>query len=279
MRLPFLGEPACNAPLRVGRKAATLSRLSEVTRVPPGFCVPADFAAAELSDAIATAYAALSVACGAREALAAVRSSAVEEDGANASFAGLFETILNVVGAGPIIQAILRCRASAATSAVRRYRTDRGLAEASGPIPVLVQRLVIAESSAVAFSVHPVTGARDQVVVNANWGLGESIVGGRATPDSFVVCKRTLRIIERGIGSKLRMTTPAARGATDAPVPVSRQRIPSLDDGRVMSLAKLTLALEAHCGHAVDVEAAFSDGDLWLLQCRPVTTAAARLPG
>lgn len=238
MLLPFLGEPACDAPQRIGCKAATLSRLFAGARVPPGFCVPGDIAAADLADAIAPAYAALSAACGVGDAAVAVRSSACDEDGADASFAGLFETILNVARARQVADAILRCRASAATPAVRRYRLARGMEAASGTIPVLVQHLVIAASSAVAFSTHPVTGARGLVVINANWGLGESIVGGRVTPDSFTVCKRTLGIVERRIANKARMTVVSAHGTANVSVPALRQRIPSLGDGKIVALAE-----------------------------------------
>jgi len=268
--LPWLGEASAHDPRRVGHKAAALSKLAATASVPPGFCVPGDIPAADLPAAIAGAYHVLSE--GHDGIAVAVRSSALDEDGAGASFAGQYETILNVAGALEIADAVARCRASALSPVVQRYRRDRGLLPPNGWIPVLVQRLVPAGASAVAFSVDPVTRALDTIVINANWGLGESIVSGRVTPDGFLVCKRSLAIQVRNIAVKTSMTVAVAGGTASVVVPAAMQNRAALDDAQVVALAGLTRALEAASGNAVDVECAFHDGDLWLLQCRPVTT-------
>jgi phosphoenolpyruvate synthase/pyruvate phosphate dikinase len=269
MSLPMLGDATANDPLIVGRKAAALSRLSTLARVPEGFCVPGSIAAAQLPDAVASAYAIL---CRAGPVAVAVRSSGTDEDGADASFAGQYETVLNVSGSTDIVRAVMQCRESADAAAVAHYRRAKGLRSHSGALPVLVQRLVPAETSAVAFSADPVTGNAGRIVVNANWGLGESIVSGRVTPDSFVVCKQTFALLARTIAAKASMTVATPDGIANIPVPVDKRNRASLDSAQLNDLAWLVRTLETTLGGAVDVECSFADGMLWLLQCRPVTT-------
>jgi len=121
----------------------------------------------------------------------AVRSSALDEDGAGASFAGQHETYLNVVGAAAVAEAVARCWASVRSSRALEYRRRQGFPLDGARIAVLVQQLIPADVSSVVFSANPVTGSRDEVMINASWGLGESIVGGTVTPDTYVVRRRT----------------------------------------------------------------------------------------
>ena len=287
----WLGEPGGDELPLVGGKAANLSRLAALQRVPPGFSVttPAFGAAVaarggdglptvpeSLRQEIAAAYAELSRRAGSEAASVAVRSSAVDEDGAAASFAGQHESYLNVVGVQAVVAAVERCWASAVSERARAYRRQHGLAVDGVRLAVLVQLLVPADVSAVVFSANPLTGNRDEVVVNASWGLGESIVGGTVTPDSYVVRKDDLAVARRDVADKARMTVRAPGGTAEVDVPRLLRRRPSLDDGRLAALARLALDLEATMGWPVDLECAFRGDELYLLQCRPITTLTER---
>ncbi len=107
---------------------------------------------------------------------------------------------------------------------------------------------------------------------NASWGLGESVVSGAVTPDTYVIRKADLAVVSRAIAEKRRMTVPAPVGTHEVPVPRQNQRAPSLDDGQVVELTRLGMALESAMGWAVDLECAYRGQDLYLLQCRPITT-------
>jgi pyruvate,water dikinase len=196
----------------------------------------------------------------------------VDEDGATASFAGQHETYLNIVGADAIIQAVTRCWESARSERALEYRRQQGLSVERPQIAVFVQQLVASDVSAVVFSANPITGSRDEIMINASWGLGESIVGGTVTPDAFIVRKSDLAVVQRIIGDKQRMTVSAPAGTHEVDVPRFLRNTTSLNDEQVMEMAKLALTLEVTMEHPVDVECAYAGGELYLLQCRPITT-------
>lgn len=276
MTILWLGETECHDVARVGGKTANLSRLAAHYPVPAGFCLTADvFEGAALagvpSEAVIAAYDELGARCGRPQPGVAVRSSALDEDGPDASFAGQFATFLNVSGAQGVVQAVKRCWQSALSERVQRYVRAHDLSPNSVRMAVLVQQLVPADVSAVAFSVNPVTGARDEVVINASWGLGESVVSGTVTPDTFVVRKADATVLSRDLSDKHRMTVPAAGGVEEVAVPRLLRRHPSLDEEQVVEVARLALDLEQRMGWPVDIECAYENGTLHLLQCRPVT--------
>jgi len=210
--------------------------------------------------------------CGGADPSVAVRSSAVDEDGATRSFAGQYETYLNIVGVDAVAEAVVQCWASVRTARALAYRQEQGLSGAGVRLAVLVQQLVPADAAAVVFSTNPVTGRRDEVVINAGWGLGESIVSGTVTPDTYVIRKADLAVVSRAIAEKCCMTVLAPTGTHEVPVPQKHQRAPSVDDSQVIELARLSLALESAMGWPVDIECAYRGRDLYLLQCRPITT-------
>jgi len=278
--IAWLGDDACHDPATVGAKAAHLSRLSSIHLVPPGFAVTAVDASVPrepaLLSAIAAAYRRLRARTGLAAPPMAVRSSAVDEDGAGASFAGQHETFLNVRGEDAVIAAFERCCASALSSVATQYRAQQGLTTARPQIAVLVQQLVASETSAVAFSANPITGARDQVMVTAAWGLGESVVGGTVTPDLYVLGRPALRVLERHISSKQVMTVLTEGGTTaDVPVPDALRDRSSLTNSQLLEIGRLVVKLERAMGWPVDVECALAYDELYLLQCRPITA----LPG
>jgi pyruvate,water dikinase len=145
------------------------------------------------------------------------------------------------------------------------------LALADAPMPVLVQQLIPADVSAVIFSVNPVSGDRGEVVVNAAWGYGESLVGGTVPPDAYTVRRTDLAVTSRVVADKGRMTVATPGGTTEVDTPGLLRNHPALGDDQTLAAARLALALEAAMGWPVDIECAWVDDRLSLLQCRPVT--------
>jgi pyruvate,water dikinase len=208
------------------------------------------------------------------ELLVAVRSSAVEEDGATVSFAGMHETYLNVVGTEAVLQAIVRCWESANSPRALEYRRQQGLSLENVPLAVLIQQLIVSDVSIVVFSANPVTLDRAEVMINASWGLGESLVSGTVTPDTFVVRKSDLEVTSQNIADKGRMTVAVSGGTREVDVPHFLRSEACLRDEQVIEVAQLALSLEATMGYPVDIECAYAGGKLYLLQCRPITTLA-----
>jgi phosphoenolpyruvate synthase/pyruvate phosphate dikinase len=278
MAIFWLGDQGCHDPVVVGGKAAALSRLAADHPVPPGFCLGALTGGAALTPqmeaTIAAAYQALGCRYGTADPPVAVRSSAVGEDGATASFAGQFESYLNICGSAAVLAAIRRCLDSAQAARIGTYRQQQGLGEAAQPVAVLVQALVIADASAVVFSADPRTGDRGQLVITATWGLGESLVGGTVTPDTWTLRKSDLAISNFAAGDNARMTVAIPGGTREVTTPRFLRDRPTLDPAQVADLARLALTLETTAGHPVDLECAFTDERLHLLQCRPITTLA-----
>ncbi len=295
MEVLWLGHADCHDVNTAGAKAAHLSRLASRCRIPPGFCIAAQaysqwpegidstFPASATpsmpfapSEALASAYRHLGELCGIADPSVAVRSSAIDEDSATLSFAGQHETYLNIVGAHAVAEAVVRCWASIRTARALAYRQRQGSSIIGARLAVLVQQLVPADASAVVFSANPVTGCDDEVMINASWGLGESLVSGTVTPDTFIVRKSDLAIDCHDIAEKRRMTVRAQHGTYEVPVPRKHQKIPSIDDAQVMELTRLSMALETAMGWPVDIECAYQGRDLYLLQCRPITALVAR---
>src|SRR5215210_1692168 len=278
----WLGDRACNDPAEVGGKAAHLSRLAADYQVPPGFCLTAtafdpDHSAdaplpTALAAALAAAYEALACRVGVPDVPVAVRSSALDEDGDLASFAGQHETELNVVGVDDVLDAVVRCWASGRNERAMAYREQQGLDTKGVRLAVLVQQLIKADTSAVVFSANPVSGNRDEVVVTASWGLGESLVSGTVTPDTWVVRKADLAVKEERLGAKERMTVAVTGGTREVAVPRLLRERASLSEAQVAELAELAVELEEKMGRPVDIETAFAGDLLYLLQCRPITT-------
>lgn len=287
----WLGEPACGDVRLVGGKAARLSLLSGHHPVPEAFCVTtaahSAFSAVnampiDVSKEVVGAYERLSSSCGfdpdaptERALPVAVRSSAADEDGSSASFAGQHETHLNVRGRDDLLAAVESVWRSVRSENALAYRRERGLEGQPAAIAVLVQRLIDCDTSGVVFSADPVSSDRDKVVISASWGLGESLVGGAINPDRWVLEKETLNVLERTVGDKELMTITQDGGTREVKTPTFLRRSSSLDDEQVLEVARLAKELEARFGGPVDVEFAYVAGRPVLLQCRPVTTLSA----
>ncbi|HEX4110208.1 MAG TPA: PEP/pyruvate-binding domain-containing protein [Solirubrobacteraceae bacterium] len=204
----------------------------------------------------------------------AVRSSGTAEDLAEASFAGMHDTYLDIVGADGVLDAIKRCWASLWTARAASYRHTKGF-DHRGGIAVVVQTMVPSEVSGVMFTANPLTAATDEIVIDASWGLGEAIVSGIATPDEYTVAHRDLRVKAKTLGAKEKRVvrnpeTGVGTVAEDVP-PQDRDRF-SLTDEQAAQLADLGRRVQAHYSDfPQDTEWGYAEGEFYLLQSRPVT--------
>jgi len=220
---------------------------------------------------IAERYAALG------EPPVAVRSSAVGEDSAEATFAGQQETYLWVRGADAVCDAVRDCWASTYSAPAMTYRArlaGRGAPE----MGVTIQRMVDAEVSGVMFTCNPVSGDPSVIAVNASWGLGLAVVGGEVTPDEYLVSRVTREVVRQTISAKHVEYRPAGDGGGTVAVPVAEERRsePSLGEEQLAALVDVARVVQRHFGGHQDVEWAIApDGTLFVLQSRPVTATGA----
>jgi len=217
--------------------------------------------------AIARAYADLG-----EEVAVAVRSSATAEDLPCVSSAGQHDTYLNVRGRAGLLDAVQRCWASLWTPRAIGYYARHGIAAGEASMAVVVQRFVPADAAGVLFTVNPVGGGRDQVLVNASWGLGEAVVSGHVIPDTVVVGRADGRVADYQIGGKEVMTVADDTGTRERDTPADRRQAAVLSDDEAGELARLGLAIEELYGRPADAEWARADGQLFVLQARPATS-------
>ncbi|MBN1579762.1 MAG: hypothetical protein JXA89_03605, partial [Anaerolineae bacterium] len=199
--------------------------------------------------------------------LFAVRSSSPEEDGETDSFAGMYETMLGVKPDG-VESALRQAFASCLDERVLAYKREHGFDLGTPRIAVIVQQQIASETSGVAFSMNPINNAYDEAVINANLGLGESVVSGLVTPDTFVVDKLSRTILERKVGAKEH--TVWLDGHNHRQHTLDRSRL-CLSDDQVLALTDMLVEVEAVYQKPVDIEWAFAGGRLALLQARPIT--------
>jgi phosphohistidine swiveling domain-containing protein len=308
-RLVYRLEEAPAAAGLVGGKALGLGRLlrANVT-VPPGFVLTAGafrfflqanglaselaaLAAAEqgaegqalarlraagwpddLRSAVETAYRELRSVAG--DVPVAVRSSATAEDSASASFAGQHATLLNVQGEDAVFDSILACWASLYGSTALHYRRAKGVADEAPAMAVVVQALVAAEASGVVFTLDPVSGDRELVVIESAWGLGEGVVSGIVTPDHYAVRKGDGAFVRREIApKKVRVVSAPGGGTRTEELTGELAGRGVLSDEQVTELARLATRIEAEAGVPQDIEWALAGGKFYILQARPITAA------
>lgn len=223
----------------------------------------------DVTAAVAQAYAAL----GPDRPAVAVRSSATAEDLSGMSFAGQHETYLNLRGVRAVLEAVRACWASLWTARALGYRLRMGIDQQAAAMGVVVQTIVPAEAAGVLFTANPTTGDRDELIVNASYGLGEAVVSGAVTPDSFVLARSNLTVKETVLGAKTAMVVLAAdQGTATQAVPEERRDAPALSAGQLRELGALALRVEEGFGGVPqDIEWAVAEGRCWLLQARPMT--------
>jgi len=237
----------------------------------------------EIEEAIKEAYSKLCRRTGVAQVFVAVRSSATAEDLPDASFAGQQETYLNVRGADELLEKIVKCWSSLFTPRAIFYRTQKGFRHENVLISVGVQKMVDAKAAGVMFTINPVTGDPNQIVIEGNWGLGEAVVSGAVTPDDYIVDKNTLQIIEKRIAKKTveYVKDPESGQTVHANVPPERQEKSCLTDKEIIKLAELAKRIEQHYGRAQDIEWAVDrelpfPENIFIVQSRPETVWGAK---
>ncbi len=207
-----------------------------------------------------------------RDLRIAVRSSATAEDLPDASFAGQQDTYLNVRGDDALLEHVKKCWASLWTARAATYRSKQGYAHAPVALAVVVQAMIESEVAGILFTANPVNQNPDEMVLNASWGLGEAIVSGIVTPDTWIVNKDGAAL-EREIADKNVAIVYAPDGGTrEIEIAAARRRAPSLDDAQLQALAALGVQVETHYARPMDIEWAFARGKFYMLQARPITT-------
>jgi len=216
----------------------------------------------------------------------AVRSSATAEDSSVASWAGELETYLNTSRAD-LVANIVKCWASLFTPRAIFYRHEQNLHQTHVSVAVVVQTMVPSEVAGITFTVHPVTKDPNQMIIEACWGLGELIVGGRITPDAYVLDKRDGSLIDVNVSKQTIMLVRGATGNREEEVPADRQEKQKLDGQQIGELGNICINIEKHYGFPCDIEWAFvslrhhgeamseqseSNGKFYILQSRPITT-------
>jgi pyruvate,water dikinase len=261
-----------NDPKQYDAASKKIRKLIEKTSMPP-----------KIANSIKAAYKELNKRFNLKDVFVAVRSSATAEDLPDASFAGQQETYLNVKGADELLEKVVQCWSSLFTPRAIFYRNEKGFAHEKVFISVGVQKMVNSRAAGVMFTINPVTGETDEIVIEGNYGLGETVVSGAVNPDDFVVDKATLKIEERRIARKTVMyiRDPNTGKTVHLDVPKEKQKVPCVSDEEIIKLAKLAQLIEAHYKKAMDIEWAI-DKDLsfpkniFVVQARPETVWSAK---
>ncbi len=232
----------------------------------------------EVEDLVAEFYRKLSVRCCIPAVPVAVRSSATAEDLPGASFAGQQDTFLWIRGIDDLLHHMRRCISSLFTARAIAYRANKGFDHDQVAISVGVQKMANSFTAGVMFTIHPANGDRSVIVIDSNFGFGESVVSGEVTPDHFVVNKITLDIIDRTVSRKLVCYSVdlKTQRSQAMEVPFERQEVQSLIDDEITELAWLGKQIEKHYGCPMDIEWAVdkdlpAGGNLFILQARPET--------
>jgi pyruvate,water dikinase len=227
----------------------------------------------EIAAPIRAAYSQLCRDTGVQDVAVAVRSSATAEDSVGASFAGEFETWVDISGAEDVLAYVHRCYISVFAGRVLSYLAEKEIDSHAIEMAVVIQKTVRARSAGVMFTLSPTSGDRSKIVLEASWGLGLSVVGGEVTPDRFLVEKVGLDIVDRTPGYK---HIEYRRGDAPQDVPEERRSVLCLEDEEVVALAALGKRLEKIHRAPQDIEFAVDEelpagSNLILLQCRPET--------
>ncbi|MDO8566190.1 MAG: PEP/pyruvate-binding domain-containing protein [Candidatus Moranbacteria bacterium] len=223
----------------------------------------------------------------------AVRSSATAEDSDSAAWAGQLDTFLNTTEE-TLLENVQKCWASLFTSRAVFYRFEKELHQQKISVAVVVQKMIQSEISGIAFSVHPVTEDRNQLIIEAGWGLGEAIVSGQITPDSYVVEKDPRRIIDTNIAIQERgiyrsssvipglTRDPESKSETSAnewrEIPENKREKQKLSEMQILELAELVIKIEKHYGFPCDIEWALMREKFYITQSRPITTLSPQSP-
>jgi len=201
----------------------------------------------------------------------AVRSSATAEDSKVASWAGELETYLNVTEKN-LIALVMKCWSSLFTPRAIFYRFEKKLDRKPVSVAVVVQEMVQSEVSGISFTVHPVTKDYDQMVIEAGFGLGEAIVSGQVTPDTYVLQKKDFTILDINVSEQKMAIVRSAKGNMQKKLSTAAGSKQKLAGRRIVELGKLCKKIEEHYRHPQDIEWAWAGGEFYITQSRPITT-------
>ncbi len=202
----------------------------------------------------------------------AVRSSATAEDSSQASWAGELETYLNSTEKN-VIGNVKKCWSSLFTPRAIFYRNEKGMRKTKVSVAVVVQAMIQSEISGVMFTVHPVTKDRNQMIIEAAWGLGEALVSGQVTPDSYVVSKRDWSLVDVSVAEQARMIARKKNGGVDwMPVAKKNSGKQKLNGKEIVIIAQIGKKIEEHYGKPEDIEWAYAKKKFYIVQSRPITT-------
>jgi pyruvate,water dikinase len=264
----------CMSRLEAGSDSETIASMSHAVRS----AIESEPIPADIAEAIVDAYEELSYRRRDLNCPVAVRSSATGEDAKDASFAGLFDTLLGVTGPQRVLAAVRQCWASLFTERAVAYRATKGLDYRLSPMAVGILELVHARASGVAFSIHPVSGSTHRMVIEGSWGWGEAVVQGLVQPDHIEIGKSDRRVLDYRVADKRVVSCfDYARGLVveqDMPKRLRAERI--LDGEQIAAVVDTVLVIEACCGYAVDTEWVLDrhrrPGEpITIVQTRPVT--------
>jgi len=208
----------------------------------------------------------------------AVRSSATAEDSSSAAWAGQLDSFLNTEKDN-LLDNVQRCWASLFTPRAIVYRFEKGLHKTKISVAVVVQKMVESEQSGVAFSVHPVTQDTNQIIIEASYGLGEAIVSGQVTPDSYVIHKNDWTILDKNIYTQTRGIFRSLKGGNEwrnLSEKIAKHQV--LTDKEIVELAKIIKQIENHYGFPCDIEFAKEKNQFYIVQSRPITTLLSKQP-
>lgn len=202
----------------------------------------------------------------------AVRSSATAEDGAEHAWAGQLDSFLNT-NEKNLLDNVKKCWASLFTPRAIFYRFEKNLHAQKISVAVVVQKMIASDVSGIAFSVHPVTEDYNQLIIEAGLGLGEAIVSGSITPDSYVVEKKPLKILDINISKQARGLFRKKESSNEwKDIPENTGAKQKLSNKQIIELSKLIIKIEKHYGFPCDIEWAMEDGKFYVVQSRPITT-------
>ncbi|OGE77960.1 MAG: hypothetical protein A2751_02875 [Candidatus Doudnabacteria bacterium RIFCSPHIGHO2_01_FULL_46_14] len=202
---------------------------------------------------------------------AAVRSSATAEDSKLASWAGELETYLNVTDKN-LLGSVKKCWSSLFTPRAIFYRFENNLSKTAISVAVVIQKMIQSEISGVCFTVHPVTKNRNQMIIEAGFGLGEAIVGGLITPDNYVLNKKDPSILNITVNEQSMAIVQSEKGNIQKKMSLLRGRRQKLSSAQIITLAKICKKIEQHYHEPQDIEWAFEKGRFYITQSRPITT-------
>jgi pyruvate,water dikinase len=210
---------------------------------------------------------------GVQDPLVAIRSSVAVKDSAISSFPGLMDTFHYVKGGEDVIKYVKQCWASVWTDRATVARKTKGIEHTRAIIAPIVQRMIDSDIAGILFTANPVTSNREEMMIEANWGIGESVVSGKTQPDHYVLDKNTFKIKSNVIAKKTKMIAQGEGGGRVwFDVDPARVDVPTLADEKIRELSKAGVDIEKHYGYPQDIEWAYEGGKLYVLQTRRITT-------